>query len=107
MNSRPMVMNYAIIGAAIAFIPGASLILIPMELYLIYRIAQDYQAFEFGPFLPMASALVVVSGFLKALATFLHTLPLIGQLMNSAVAFGFILAVGSLAEQHYRSKSRR
>jgi hypothetical protein len=61
-------MAFALIGAVIALIPGASFILIPME------------------------------GIL--------TPPLIGQIANSLVAFGFIMAVGSLTEQHYAKRSR-
>jgi hypothetical protein len=100
-----MVLGFAMIGALIAFVPGGSFILIPMEVFLIYQIAAKYRAFEFGPFLAMASALVVISGFLKGLATFLHVLPLVGQFANSLVAFGFIFIVGLLAEQYYSGKS--
>jgi hypothetical protein len=100
-----MVIGFAVIGAFVAFIPGGSFILIPMEVFLLYQLAAKYRAFEFGPFLAAASALVVISGFLKGLATFLHAVPIIGQFANSVVAFGFILAIGLLAEQYYRGKN--
>jgi hypothetical protein len=101
-----MVFAFASIGAVISLIPGASFILIPLEVYLIYQIATKHNAFEFGPFLAMSAALVTISAFLKGLATFLHAIPLIGQLANSLVAFGFIWFVGLLAEQYYANRSR-
>jgi len=96
-----MVQKYAIAGAAIGFIPGGSFLLIPMEVYLLYQIATRHNAFAPVPFLAMAAALVTISTFLKGLATFLHALPVLGQFANSIVAGGFILIMGSAAEQHY------
>lgn len=101
-----MVLTFAWIGAVIAFIPGASFILIPAEVLLIYKIASKYNAFEFFPFITMTAALVTISAFLKGLATFLHTLPVFGQIANSLVAFGFISVVGLLAEQYYAKRSQ-
>lgn len=100
-----MVQKFAIAGAVVGFIPGGSFILIPMEVYLIYQIARRHNAFEPLPFVAMAAALVTISGFLKGLATFLHALPLIGQVANSVVAGGFILIVGTAAEQYYSRKA--
>ena len=99
-------MTFALIGGVVALIPGASFILIPMEVFLIYQIAAKHNAFEFGPFIVMTAALVTISAFLKGLATFLHALPIIGQIANSFVAFGFIMVVGLLAEQYYANRTR-
>jgi hypothetical protein len=101
-----MVLTLAWIGAAVAFVPGASFILIPMEVFMVYRIASKHNAFEFGPFIVMTAAVVSISVFLKGLATFLHALPVIGQLANSLVAFGFIFVLGLLAERHYSSRPK-
>lgn len=102
-----MTFAFALIGALVAFIPGASFILIPMEVFLVYKIASSHNAFEFGPFIVMTAALVTISTFLKGLATFLHGVPILGQFANSLVAFCFILVIGVLAEQYYASRSRR
>ncbi len=102
-----MVMHYAIIGALVAFLPGASFFLIPLEVWLVYRIAIHHHAYEFGTFITLATGLATISMFLKALAALLHFLPLVGQIANSLVAFGFILILGSVAEQHYEKKARR
>jgi hypothetical protein len=101
-----MVFVFAIIGAIVAFFPGASFILIPMEVFLIYKIARRHNAFDFPIFIVMMAALMPISGFLKGLATFLQVIPVIGQIANSLVAFGFIIAVGLLAEQFYANRSK-
>lgn len=102
-----MAQKYAIAGAAIGFFPGGTFILIPMEVYLIYRIAKKYNAFDLVPFIVMSAALVTIGGFLKGLAMSLHWLPVIGQLANSIVGGGFILIIGVVAEQHYAGKSTK
>ena len=96
---------FAVIGALVAFFPGASFTLIPMEVFLVYKIARKHNAFDFTAFITMMSALVLISGFLKGLATFLQVLPLIGQFANSIVAASFIIVLGLLAEQFYASRS--
>jgi hypothetical protein len=101
-----MVLMFAWIGAVIALVPGASFILIPMEIILLYQIASKHNAFELAPFLAMTAALVTISAFLKGLATFLHAIPIFGQIANSLVAFGFIYIVGLLAERHYSNRAR-
>jgi hypothetical protein len=101
-----MVIQFAWIGALVALIPGASFILIPMEVVLIYQIAKKHDAFELGAFIFMATVIMSISLFLKALASFLHALPIIGQVANSLVAFGFIYAVGTVAEQHYAKRGQ-
>jgi len=52
-------------------------------------------------FLGLATLLAGVSFVLKGAATFLHVIPVFGQIANSAVAFFFIQFVGSLADTHY------
>ncbi len=99
-----MIFIFAIIGAFLAIIPGASFLLIPLELLMLYLIANKHEVFELGEFLAISAALITISGFLKGLASFLHSVPVLGQLANSLVAGGFILIVGWLAQQHYASK---
>ncbi|HEX7150427.1 MAG TPA: hypothetical protein VF618_02990 [Thermoanaerobaculia bacterium] len=101
-----MLIAFALIGVVLGFVPGGSFLLIPLELFLIYRIAESHRAFEFGSFLAMGSAIVVISGFLKGLASLLHAIPGIGQMANSVVAFGFIMIIGTLAERYYASRTR-
>jgi hypothetical protein len=100
-----MILAFATIGGVVAFIPGASFILIPMELIMLYKIATKYNAFEFFPFIIMAGTLVTISLFLKGLAAFLYPVPVIGELANSLVAFGFIFVVGMLADKYYANRS--
>lgn len=101
-----MPVAFAVIGAVIAFIPFASFILIPMEWLMVYLIAQRHNAFELGPYAGVCAAVFTVSAFLKAFAFFLHGLPMVGQCANSVVAFGFILALGTIAENYYSSKAK-
>lgn len=94
--------GFAFIGGLVAFIPGASYLLIPMEVYLLYKIAMRYcDHLDVPSFVGAATALVAGSTFLKSLALFLNPIPVIGQIANSLVAFGFIVAFGLLAEHHY------
>jgi hypothetical protein len=74
---------------------------------MIYQIADKHNAFELPTFLGMSAAIVTTSAFLKGLATFLHAIPIVGQLANSMVAFAFIAVVGSLAEKYYSGKAMR
>lgn len=96
-----MIFKFAVFGGLVAFIPGASFILIPLELHIVYKIADKYNSFELFPFIMMSAAIISISFFLKGLASFLHPFPIIGQFANSIVAFGFILILGRLAEKHY------
>ncbi len=96
-----MVLKYALIGAVIALVPGASVLLIPMEVYMVYQIAAKNNSFEFVPFMVMSAALVTISGSLKGLVTLLHGILVLGQIINAGVAFGFIMAVGFVAEKYY------
>ena len=99
-----MTVALAFIGAVVAFIPGGAFLLIPMELFLLYSIMKKYNAFDFIPFIGLSAALICVSGFLKGLAFFLNGIPIIGQLANSFVAFAFIMAIGYMAEDHYKKR---
>jgi len=101
-----MILAFALIGAVIGFVPGGSFLMIPMEVYLLYRIMNKHNAFDWMPFFGTAAMLCGISAVLKGLASLLQALPVIGQIANSLVAFGFIMAFGNLAEQHY-SKARR
>lgn len=97
---------FASIGAVVALFPGASFILIPMELLMLYLISDKYNAFELPPFLAMGAAIVTISAFLKILSSFLHAVPLLGQAANAFVAFCFISVVGFLAEKYYSGKAK-
>lgn len=102
-----MVLAFAAIGAVVALIPGASFFLIPLELFMLYQIAEKHNAFELPTFLAMCAAIVTTSAFLKGLASFLHAIPIVGQLANSLVAAVFIAVVGLLAEKYYSGKAVR
>lgn len=102
-----MVLKYAIIGAIVALVPMASFVLIPMEVYMVYKIATRHQAFDLVHFAVFAAALVAVSTILKGMATYLHVIVGIGQLANAGIAFFFILALGAVAEKHYEGQSAK
>jgi hypothetical protein len=101
-----MILAFALIGAVVGFFPGGSFLLIPMEVYLLYKICTKHKAFDFPMFFLVAAALIGVSAFLKGLATFLQAIPVIGQFANSLVAFGFIVAFGNIAEHYYSRHPR-
>ena len=97
-----MVMGYAIVGGLVALIPGASFFLIALEVFMLWQIAHQSDRFNFGDFLVWATGIAGISFVLKGLATFLHLIPLFGQLANAAVAFAFITFVGHAAEKHFK-----
>jgi hypothetical protein len=76
-----------------------------MEVFLLFKIAKKYDAFDMTKFIAISVPLIGVSVFLKGLATFLQAVPVFGQFANSFVAFGFIYAFGTAADHHY-SKHR-
>lgn len=102
-----MIFAFALIGAVVGFIPGGSFLLIPMEVCLLYRIMNKHNAFDWMPFFGTAAMLCGVSAVLKGLASLSQAVPVIGQIANSLVAFGFIMAFGTLAEQHYSKVRHR
>ena len=99
-----MILILAVIGGLIASIPGASFLLIPIELFMLYWIASKHNAFKLGEFMGMSAAMAGISTVLKGVATGLHALPGLGQLANSGVAFAFIYIIGMLAEQYFGNK---
>jgi uncharacterized membrane protein len=102
--------GFAAIGAVVAFIPFASYLLIFLELYLLYKIVTCYGELQVPTFAAVATGLVAASVTLKSLALTLNVFVGTGQIANSLVAFGFIVAFGLLAQHHYSkgpaSKSR-
>ncbi len=96
-----MIIGFAVAGGLLAFIPGASLLLIPLEVVMLFLIADKHDAFELPPFLAMIPPIIGVSAFLKAIAFVLHALPLVGQVANSLVAAGFISVLGFLGEKYF------
>jgi hypothetical protein len=101
-----MVFAFAAIGAVVALIPGGSFVLIPLELIMLYMIADKNNAFELPPFLAMGAGIATMSAVLKGLASLMHVVPIVGQIANSLVAFGFIVVVGLLAEKYYSGKTK-
>jgi len=101
-----MILKFAFVGALVALVPvpGVSFVLIPMEIFLLYKIMKKYNAFEVPTFVAAGTGLVAASAFLKAMASWLYLIVGLGSLANALVAFGFIMAFGGLAEHHYASK---
>ena len=99
-----MIVTFTIIAAIIGLVPGGHFILIPMEIFLVYRISQNHNAFDFLQFIVMTGVLIAATGFLGGLASFLHVIPVIGQLANSIVAAGVMYFIGSTAENYYSKK---
>jgi hypothetical protein len=98
---------YVIIGALIAIFPMASYVLIAVEVVMVYQIAKSYNIVNLGDLLWFCSKMVIISLFLKFLASWLHFIPLVGQVANSLVAGGFIYFVYDIADSHYKSISRQ
>ena len=99
-----MLLGFTVIAAFIGLIPGGHFILIPMEIYLVYSTSKKYDAFNFLEFIVMSGVLIAATTFLGGLATFLHVIPVIGQLANSIVAAGVMYGIGYTAEDHYSKK---
>jgi hypothetical protein len=97
---------YVAIGALIALFPMASFVLVAVEVVMVYQIAKSYNAFNLADLVWFCSKMVIVSLFLKFLASWLHFIPVIGQISNSLVAAAFIFFVYDIAESHYQSVSR-
>lgn len=102
-----MILKFALVGAFVALVPvpGASFVLIPMEVFLLYKIMKKYNSFEVPTFVAAGTGLVAASAFLKGMASWLYLVVGLGSIANAVVAFGFIMAFGSLAEHHYASKA--
>lgn len=97
---------YVAIGALIALVPMASYVLIAVEVVMVYQIAKSYDAVNVGDLFWFCSKMVVISLFLKFLASWLHLIPGLGQIANSLVAGGFIYFAYDIADSHYKSVSR-
>jgi hypothetical protein len=104
-----MILAFALVGAVIAFlpIPGTSVVLIGLEVFLLYRIQCKHNAFDLGSFIGVAAGLAGVSAVLKAMAAALILLPVISWLMSAAIAFGFIMIFGHIADGHYAKLALR
>lgn len=91
---------FALIGGFIALIPGASFLLIGLEVYLAYTIAKRHDV----PLLNgigIIGALITGSAVLKFFASLFHFALGIGQLANGIFAFAFIVIFGKLVEQFF------
>ena len=99
-----MITIFTIVAAFVGLIPGGHFILIPMEIYLVYRIAQNHNEFDFLQFIVMSGVLIAATGFLGGLASFLHTIPIFGQISNSIEAAGVMYFIGNTAENYYSKK---
>ena len=69
--------------------------------------SRKYNAFDLVSFIGVAAGLAGVSAILKALASVLIVVPIIGWLMSSVIAFGFIMIFGHIADGHYSKLARR
>ena len=98
---------YVAIGALIALFPMASFVLVAVEVVMVYKIAKSHDAFQLGDLVWFCSKMVIISLFLKFLASWLHLVPGLGQIANSLVAGGFIYFAYDIADSHYASISRR
>ncbi|WCM28287.1 hypothetical protein NDN01_05020 [Sphingomonas sp. QA11] len=96
-----MIFVFTVIAAILGFIPGASFILIPMEMYIVYKFANESGRFNLFEFCAFGAALWAVSAILIGFAQILHFIPLIGQVANSIVAGSVMYFVGHAAEKHY------
>ena len=97
---------YVAIGAVIALFPMASYVLIAVEVVMVYQIAKSYDAVRVFDLVWFCTKMGFLSLVLKFLATWLHIIPLVGQVANSLVAGGFIYFVYDVADSHYKSISR-
>lgn len=95
-----MIKIFVIAAAVIGLLPGASFVLIPLELILVYKILDNYKKFDIFKYLGFAAALVTVSTFLKGFSSLLHFMPIVGQFANSIVAASFMYLVGVLLTKH-------
>jgi uncharacterized protein (DUF697 family) len=104
-----MILLFALIGGLIAFlpIPGTSLVLIALEIFLLYKIQNKYNAFDLVSFIGVSAGLAGVSAILKALAASLTLIPVIGWAVSAFIAFGFIMIFGNIADGHYSRLARR
>jgi uncharacterized protein (DUF697 family) len=104
---KQQIVIFAVIGAFIALIPvpGTSFLLIPMEIFLLYKIMKAYSAFDIPIFVAVAAGLTTASAFLKGVAFWLYFIVGLGSIANAIVAFGFIMAFGSIANHYYIAKT--
>src|ERR1700679_1478050 len=75
--------GFAAVGAVVALVPLASYLLIPMEVYLLYKITTRYRDLDVPSFAGVALALVTGSAFLKSVAALLNVVVGLGQIANS------------------------
>jgi uncharacterized protein (DUF697 family) len=94
--------GYVAVGAFVALFPLASFVLIALEVVMVFNVAKKYGHANLGDLIWFCSAMVTLSLFLKFLAAWLHLIPIIGQVANSAVAATFIYFAYSVADEHYR-----
>ena len=94
--------GYVAVGAFVALFPLASFVLIALEVIMVFNIAKKYGHANVPDLFWFCSVMVTLSFFLKFFAAWLHFIPLIGQVANSAVAGGFIFFAYNVAEEHYR-----
>jgi hypothetical protein len=92
---------YVGIGAFVALFPMASFVLIALEVVMVFQIAKKHDAVHLGDLAWFCSVMIVISLVLKFIATWLHFIPLIGQISNSLVAAAFIYFAYEVADAHY------
>ncbi len=94
-------LGLAMFAAVIGLIPVASYGLIFAEIYVLWHAAHASESFDFNQFLQFCALLIVVSALIKTACHSAHVVPVVGQALNAAVAFFFILIVNLLAVAYY------
>jgi len=84
----------------------ASFVLIGLEVIMVYQVAKKHDAVRVDDLVWFCGKMVIISFFLKFFAAWLHFIPLLGQIANSAVAAGFLYLVFDIATAHYSKLSR-
>jgi len=108
-----IVLIYALIGAGIALvtgpIPGSSIILSALEIYMVYDLAKRYKcSLNLSEIGCVTLGILVLALLLKlGVSTLLEFTPILGWLIGKpAVAFLAILLLGALSDRYFRDRQR-
>jgi len=108
-----LVLVYAVIAVVIALvtgpIPGSSILLTGLETLMAFQIARRYGFhLDLGEIGFAAATIFGISAFLKlAVSTLLEFVPILGWFIaKPAVAFLFVIVLGTLADQYFKDKRR-
>jgi len=108
-----IVLIYALIGAGIALvtgpIPGSSIILSALEIYMVYDLAKRYKcSLNLSEIGCVTLGILVLALLLKlGVSTLLEFTPILGWLIGKpAVAFLAILLLGALSDRYFSDRQR-